>query len=635
MVNVLYWEFIPKDWIARFATGSLMRIEMTKRSHFARTYAAAIIGAILFNCIPATAQDLVPVSDITGGSSVFVFRNTARSTKKFSSSARSTRTKAQRLETAKKIRKQYDATAGNQRVKSSVVTPDKVPVSVKTLSKEKASALFAGVGEYYIAKNDLDNSIDFFRESITLNDKNKRASDGLSDALAAKAHELLISEKADTARAYFLEALKNNPKNAAAYFGLGEIYTDLNQTDEAVASYEKALANDPSLTEIFMPLGILYYQKGEIAKADELLTKAVANSSETAETQVFLGVIRFSQNRNDEALAAFQRAKAIDPDYAEAYLHTGDVLMRTGKTAGAVAEYQKAVSLRSTYFEAWRGIGTANFELKNYPDAIAAFTQAKKLKNDNPDVYAALGDAYRLAGSYNDAESSYALARDFMLRNKDYSPDEIADVYSKIGFVVGRQCEQNMKNAIACRWPAAIKALEKAVELGGGNTADFSNLGWAYYNAARIDFLEKRDADGKDKLLQAKMNLEKAVAANPTYVQGPLLNLGMTLTDLGDFAGAADALEKVVRREPDWVFAINELGIAYRKQNNFKDAITQFKKAINKDDSFAAAHYNLGESEFRNGNLANAKKEFQKLKKLGREDLAAELLINSNGAVGR
>ncbi len=613
----------------------MLRMSMKIKASFAKSlFAAFLIGTVLFSTISSSAQDLVPVSDISGGSSVFVFRKaTAR---KFSTTARATRTKAQRIETTQKIKKQYDTIAKvtPHRVSSAVVTPDKVPPTIQKLPKDQASKIFAGVGEYYFNQNEVDRSIEFFRESVSLDAKNQKAMDGLSEVLATKGHNLLVGDDPSAARPLFVEALKNNSKNAAAYFGLGDLYADADQANEAIASYEKALANDPGLTEIYTPLGILYYGKGEIAKADDLLTQALAKSTQTAEIQVFVGVIRSSQNRNDEALAAFAKAKALDPGNADAYVHSGDVLMRVGKAKDALSDYQKASSLRSNYFEAWRGAGAANTDLGNYTEAINAFKQAIKFKNDSGDVFAALGDAYRLGGKSTEAESSYATARDLLVRNPNFSRDDMAELNSKIGYVIGSQCERNMRQAMPCRWPSAIKALEKAVEFGSGNAVDFSNLGWAYYNAARIDFINKQDADGKAKLQLAKVNLQKAVASNPPWAQGPQLNLGMTLTDLGDYAGAAEVLKKVVSRE-SWPFALNELGIAYRKQDNFKEAAIQFKKATDKDDSFAAAHYNLGESEFRNGNLGNAKKAYQKLKKLGREDLAGQLMIISNGAVGK
>jgi superkiller protein 3 len=109
----------------------------------------------------------------------------------------------------------------------------------------------------------------------------------------------------------------------------------------------------------------------------------------------------------------------------------------------------------------------------------------------------------------------------------------------------------------------------------------------------------------------------------------------MVLTDLGDYAGAAEALKKVTKVEPDWVFALNELGIAYRKQEKYGDAIEQFKLAIKRDDKYAIAYYNLAEAEFRNGNLGNAKKAYQSLLKLKRRDLAGQLELLTNGAIAQ
>ena len=305
------------------------------------------------------------------------------------------------------------------------------------------------------------------------------------------------------------------------------------------------------------------------------------------------------------------------------------------RTKDAIVEYQKAVALKANYFEAWLGLGDAFFSEKNYVEAIAAYKQANRLKNDNAEALANLGDAQRLSGNYNDAVASYNLAALFMTRIPNFSKDAAADIYSKVGYSIGQQCAKNMKEAKPCQWPTAIKALEKAVELGGGNTADFANLGWAYYNAARIDGYDKRETDRRAKLELAKTNLSKAVAANPSYVEGPLLNLGMVMTDLGDFAGAVDALTKATEKQPKWVFALNELGLAYRQLKNYKEAAVQFRKAIDKDDNFAAAHYNLGEAEFRNGNIGAAKKEYAKLKKLGQTNMAAQLDIISNGVIGK
>jgi tetratricopeptide (TPR) repeat protein len=499
---------------------------------------------------------------------------------------------------------------------------------------DQASRLFAGVGEYYLDRDEPDNAIDSFRESVQLDNTNTRASNGLSEALALKGSDLLLKDAAAVARKFFEEALKYNPKNAPAYFGLAEVYSDLDQEAEAIRSYESALTNDKDLTEIYVPLGILYFQKGEIAKSETMLEKALAapGAESNSSLQYFIGLIRYSQNRNQEALTAFQKAKTLDPAYAEAFYQAGLTLSRLDRNNDAVPEFKQAISIRPNYFDAYFGLGSAYFEMESYQEAIAAYEQAVRLKNDNIEAYENLGDAYREVGNFNKAETNYNLATTFIARKPDYSRDEAADVYSKAAFVLAKQCEINTRRAVPCRWDAAIKALEKSVELGASNV-DYANLGWAYYNAAQFDQMDKREAAAKTKLQQAKLNLQKAVDGNPKFVQGPWLNLGMVLSDLGEYPAAADVLAKVVKKEPAWTFALNELGLAYRLQNNYKSAAEQFRKAISKDEKYTIAYYNLGEAEFQAGNLGEAQKAYNQLKKLGAMNLASRLTLISGGQI--
>ncbi len=580
--------------------------------------AVAIVTLSAGGILPIFGQDLVPVSSIGGGSSIFVFRKAAGSSaRRSTSSPRAPRTKAQRIETAKKIRKQYDtlAKAEPRRPKSTVVTPDKVPQNINTIPKEQASKIFAGVGEFYIDKKDADNSINFFRESLTLDTKNAKAVGGLSDALAAKGNELLFADQMPKAKAYFLEAIKYNPKNAAAYFGLGEVYTDLELRDDAIASYEKALTGDSKLTEIFLPLGILYFQKGEIAKADEVLSKALADSIETAETQVLLGVIRSSQNRTDDALKAFNRAQTLDPNNPDAYYYKGDVLLRLGKQNEALTEFQKAIALRPNYFEAFRGTGQAYLELNKYPEAVIAYKTATRLKNDNVESYAGLAESNRLAGNFNDAESSYATAKDLMMRNPAFSRDDAADLFSKIGYSIGRQCELNMRQAIACRWPAAIDAFKKAVDLAG-SPLDNANLGWAYYNAARVDINARRPDAARPNLELAKAALQRALTGSPQIADAVLQNLGGVEIDLNDYPAAIAALKPVIARQPQWTFSKYALGTAYFKSNDFQNAANLFSSALDSDPKNVNYLTSLGYSQMKLRNGKEVKKVVDRLKKI-------------------
>ena len=601
-----------------------------------RFLALLLIFVILVSAFPARSQDLVPVSDLAGGSSVFVFRNTAKAApKRVAVKARVTRTKTERIETAKRVNKQYVTLAKVEprRVRSTVVREDdpRLP-KIPTMPKEEASVIFAGVGEFYMEKDEFARATDFFRESIQLDAKNMKAQTGLSEALALEGNDVLVKGNVTVARQKFEEALKYNPKNSPAYFGLAEVYSEMDRDPEAILNYEKALANDKDLTELYVPLGILYYQQGEIAKAENLLVKSLAISPNEPQTQYFLGLIRYSQNNNDAALVAFNKAKTLDPTYAEAFFQSAETLFRLKKYREAVEDYKKATELKPNYFDAFLGLGSAYYEIDSYPEAVAAYKQAERLKNDNIEVLVNLGDTYRQMGSYDDAEAKYNLATVFIERDKAYNRDEAADVYSKIGFVIAKQCEINMKRGNPCRWDIAVRNLEKAAAITDNNV-DTANLGWAYYNAAKNDINNNRPEIARAKLEKAKTALQKAAFSSPKFIEGPLLNLGMTLTDLGDYAGAVDAFKRVIEKQPKWVFAMNELGIAYRKQDKFAEASAAFRKAVSTDGKYVVAYYNLAESEFRAGNLGEAQKAYNKVKDLGRKDLILQLQLISKGAL--
>jgi tetratricopeptide (TPR) repeat protein len=575
---------------------------------------AVLISAFWLNPAITRGQDLIAVSSITSGS-VFLFRSVARGIKRVAQAVKPTRTKEQKAESAARVKRQYEsiAKANPNKQRAKATDPTKVPTA-KSLPAAEAAKVFAGVGEYYVDKKDYTNAIDTFRDALSLDANNTAAKLGLSEALSMKGNELLEQDKDTDAKASFEEALKFDPKNSAAYFGMGEVYANLNQTNEAIANYEKSLENDKGLTEIYVPLGILYFQTGQIAKADDLLSKAIVISPNTAETQFFLGLVRASQNKQDEALAAFNKATGIDANYAEAYSHAGDALVSLKRPQEAIDQYQKAIALKADMYDTLVGLGGAYYDTDKFTDAVATYNKAKKLKNDDWEVYAGLGDASLKANSFNDAVANYNLALTFLQRNKDFSKETAADLYSKVGFAIGQQCPINQAKFQACQWPSAIKALEKAVELNGGKPMDYTNLGWAYFNASRADRDDKRPADQQAKLALAKAALQKAIDANPPFLYSVLQNYGAVQLDLADYKGAVESLSKVVEKQPDWAFSHYALGSAYVMVTDYNNAATQFNAALAIDPNYVAALSSLGTVEVKRKNSKEAKRILDLLK---------------------
>src|SRR6187551_3315806 len=146
-------------------------IGMIKRP---RMFGLAVLATICAGLV--AAQDIVPVSDLTGGTSVFVFRGASRAVaKKFVSQGRTIRSKSQRIESSKRVTSQYSTLSkvNPRRTRVDAVKPDDPRMAkINTMPRDQASRLFAGVGEYYMDRNNYDQAIDVFRESLELDTTN-------------------------------------------------------------------------------------------------------------------------------------------------------------------------------------------------------------------------------------------------------------------------------------------------------------------------------------------------------------------------------------------------------------------------------------------------------------------------------
>lgn len=562
-----------------------------------------LIAAFLISGVPslkAQGQDLVASGDITAGSSVFKLRKPAKQ-EKIAYKSVPKRTIAQKKETRVKVVKQTIVVAKANQKKRPTKRVDPVTLAkyipkIKTMPPKEASLIMAGAGEYYLERDDLARAIEFFSESVTLDKTSKFGRSGLSDAYTRQAGLHLENDEADKAKFFYEEAIKYDDKNAAAYAGLGEVYSLLDDDKEALKNYEKALQVDPELNELYAPVGILYYQQGEVASAEKYLSKALAADPNDAQTQYFLGLIRNKQNRLDEALTALRRSLQIDANNPEAHYYLGEVYGKQGKEREAIAEYQKAVELNPKYVEAWFDLGVAQYNAENYDAAAAAYKKVVTLKNDYWEAHANLADTYRMKNDFASAEGSYRIAAS---RIKDD-----AELFSKYGYVLTR----------LGRWKPAIEQLNNALNIDK-NGFDYANLGFVYYNAAQFSLRNRREDEAKSNLENGKIALQRAVELNGSS-EAAYLNLGITLTDLGDYAGAAKALERANALRKDWIPALNELGIAYRKLGKLDDAIKQFRRVVEIDNKFVAGYYNLGEALYRNRKTDDAKKIVEKLKPL-------------------
>jgi len=626
---------------------------------------AALIWSFLVASMPVQGQVIVP-GNIAGGTGKYVIVGLKKKGN-FSArrSSKAKRTIKQRSNTRRQVVEQSRDVARKNRDRRDIdeISPEeykRLEAEIKRMPKEEASKVLAGAGEYYVTRDEVDKAVIYMEGAVELDDSNDDAKLALSevyttlgdralvksdeyaelaarataqnDATTARRNAALAGTETEKAVKYYEAAIKNDPSNPSAYVGLGQYYDGAGQDEKAKTNYEKALELDPGLTDVMGPLGIIYFQENQIGKAEDLIARSLADDSNNAESQFFLGLIRYKEGKNEQAVEALKKSISIDDDSAEAHYYLGAAYNRIGEEDNAIAEFEKSVAADPRFVNAWFDLGVALFNKNQFEKAVAAFEKAIQYNTDQTDElkkikdesYANVAEAYRQAGKIDLSIARYRIAA---ARVKD-DPE----LYTTYGFALA---ERDL-------WKPAIEAFQQASNLAPKSASATTNLGWAHYKASAYYDVRNMKADRDSSLQTARTTLEKAVTQ---YTKGDKdvkdnlaateMYLGVVLNDMGEYDRALTVLKDANDLSDEkWPAAVNELGVALKNRKDYSEAIKQFKKAVKIQDNYVDAIYNLGETEFLNGDEKEARKAQERLKKL--EPRLAERLerVIQRGRVG-
>jgi tetratricopeptide (TPR) repeat protein len=563
--------------------------------------------------VPKTfaAQDLVATEDIASGSSVFVFRESRKKPQSRGGGARVALNEGiggGSRETMGRSNAQIAAIAQKKRQAAIAARKRAAAIAAVTAKIKRSNALTTSA-EGFLDNNQTDQAIATFRDALVQYPKNKRAYNGLGNALTVKGIETAGETNNEAALVFFNEAVKIDKQNDVAFAKIGAIYDAKGQKDKALANYEKAVAINAEFTTLYPPLGLLYMDAGEVAKAENSLQKATSAGLDTAETRLLKGLVLFKNNQNPEALAAFNHSLELDSRYAEALFYRGETLDRMGQPDQAIASYKQTLDTEPKFGPAAFDLGVDYYNKGDYPNALVAYQTAVSIDPNNSQAHANLASTYRQLERFSEANGEYKIAS-----NGIKNPD----LYSEWGYCLGKTNE----------WDKSVDRLKTASDMSP-TAIDNSNVGWAYYNAGITETTAKNDAVAKTDYEMAKTYSQKAVDQDPK-LDAAYLNLGSTHNKLGEFQLAVAVLKTAVGLHGGWVIATNQLGLGYRGLGDLTNAIAIFNQAVNLDGSNTFGLFNLGEAYNANGDKKNAKKVNDKLKKLN-PALAAQLDNIFNG----
>ena len=570
----------------------------SKRSTAGSVLSAIIVFSFLAPGLRVFSQDLVATEEIGGGSSVFVFRDSRKKPQVKAAAGSGVMARAGRGGSKKRIDSAYLASKRKRRPSSNVASTNPTTRrGTSTAAKLKLAETLTAKAETEMQAGQTDQAIADYREALKNDPKSAPASAGLSDALTAKGIASAGDTNNEAGVPFLEEAVKLDEKNAVAYAKLGEIFSAGEQTERGISNYEKALAIDNGLSDLYVPLGLDYLKTGDIAKAEVYSTKADAAGAASADAAFLRGMVLFKKNQNADALAAFQKTLTIDPNYSNARYYEAATYDRLNQGDQSIATYKKTVEADPTYSPAWFDLGVAYYNAGDYNNAANAYEQVVKLDPNNAQAHANLASTYRQLEKYPQANAEYKQAEALGM-NKN------PDLYNEWGYCLGKTDE----------WDKSTTRLIAAQQLG--NTAiDESNVGWAYYNAGN-DAKEKKDeATAKADYDKSRVALEDASKRDPK-LDAAYVNLGSTYNALGEYQLAINVLNVALGLRPDWVIAMNQLGVGYRNSGNLPAAIAQFQHATTVDVNNVFGLFNLGSAQYASGDKKGAKKTQDRLNKI-------------------
>lgn len=206
----------------------------------------------------------------------------------------------------------------------------------------------------YLKSDDIDNFY-YYRAGWCCNDLEK-----YNDALtyleqytpdnaednAKKYEEIAYSyyslEKNDDAIANYKKALEYSPDHGTSLRGLGNVYYDTEDYDEAQKYFEQAIQGDEENSKnCYYKLGWIYNDKEQYDDAIDVLKKAVEYDAEDAGNREELGFAYYMTEKNQEALVQLKKAVELDSKSKLGYYYMGLCYLDMGDKDEAKNIYNK------------------------------------------------------------------------------------------------------------------------------------------------------------------------------------------------------------------------------------------------------------------------------------------------------
>jgi len=323
--------------------------------------------------------------------------------------------------------------------------------------------------------------------------------------------------------------------------------------DSLASASKNPATTETALAEAYGKLGQLYHAYSLTEPAHDCYLNASLLAPKDFRWTYLLAKLDQQEGSFDDALRGFRIARSLRQDYVAVPVNLGNIYLELNRLDEAKASFSAALELDKNNAAAHYGLGQVALSSRSYAEAIRHFEATLAQAPSANRVHYSLAMAYRGLGEVEKVKAHLAQQGSVGVR--------VAD--------------------------PLLDALQNLIE---GERLPLAR--------GKLAFEAKRYAEAAEEF-------RKAVAAKPDSVIARI-NLGVTLSQLGEAQGAAEQFEEAIRIEPGRVNAHYNLAILLAGQNKHEQAIAHLQSTLALDPNDTSVGSLLGSELVKAGRCREA-----------------------------
>jgi len=393
--------------------------------------------------------------------------------------------------------------------------------------------------------------------------------------------------------------------------------------DEAIGKYQAALAIQPSAPEALNNLAVMYYEARKYSDAFNTASLVWARHPELHSAALIAGMSAVQCNRPRDAIAPLNQLLSLE-------IHNRDALLALASAHLALNDFPEAARI----YEQQSNIAPDDL-LAWYGRAICYEHMAEGASKSLAEMSGGLAYSKRLLAEYLQSTGDSRLAREAFGEYDAMASSSSAEAARQYDIARGlaqksRVAFERVTQIAPDSWQAAvflgdvdrqhgdlISALaqyKKAADEQPGNAAPLLGLGTSYWELGDFD--------------HAFSYLHHTLELNPNASQA-LFELANIAVRRHHDEEAVPLLKQYLDTQPDAIAARADLGRAYSRLGKYEDAVPQLEKAASADER-GDIHYELSIALKKIGRNQDAQAALEQSKAIRKAQLEREQRLHSD-----